>query len=240
MKSFNKKNTIQSEDEYAIFISDFMSVLMVIFLFIAITFIHNVQKKDDYAKEIIDDFQIINEEIIDAIKAEFLDEFSDWNALVDPVTLSFQFNSPDVLFKKGSSELTDKFKQVLNDFFPRYINIIKQENYLDQIKSIQIEGHTSSEWDKDTKGLNAYLKNMELSQERSAKVLEYVLKSNDFGEKNITLRNMISSVGYSSSNLLYADINGEYTEDRDASRRVAFRILTKGEKKIEEVSEITM
>ena len=51
---------------------------------------------------------------------------------------------------------------------------------------------------------------------------------------------MISSVGYSSSNLLYADINGEYIEDRDASRRVAFRILTKGEKKIEEVSEITM
>ena len=76
--------------------------------------------------------------------------------------------------------------------------------------------------------------------ERNSLTETVILKSNDFGEKNITLRNMISSVGYSSSNLLYADINGEYTEDRDASRRVAFRILTKGEKKIEEVSEITM
>ena len=34
----------QPEDEYAIFISDIMSVLMVVFLFIAITFIQNVKK----------------------------------------------------------------------------------------------------------------------------------------------------------------------------------------------------
>ena len=47
-------------------------------------------------------FEDYLEKIIDAIKMEFLDEFSDWNALVDPLTLSFQFNSPDVLFKKGS------------------------------------------------------------------------------------------------------------------------------------------
>ena len=117
----------EQQDEYAIFISDIMSVLMVTFLFIAITFIHNVQKKDDYAKEIVENFEVINEKIIDAIKMEFLDEFSDWNALVDPLTLSFQFNSPDVLFKKGSSELTENFKSVLDEFFPRYIEIVKNE-----------------------------------------------------------------------------------------------------------------
>ena len=236
----NLKIKNQSDDEYAIFISDFMSVLMVIFLFIAITFIHNVQKKDDYAKEIIENFEVVNEEIIEAIKAEFLDEFSDWNALVDPLTLSFQFNSPDVLFKKGSAELTENFKNVLNDFFPRYIEIIKRDDYIKQINSIQIEGHTSSEWDYKSKGIEAYTNNMQLSQNRSAKVLEYVLKLNDFGNKNIRIRNMISSVGYSSSKLIYKDTEGQIIEDKVASRRVSFRILTKGEEKINEISKINI
>ena len=227
----------EQQDEYAIFISDIMSVLMVTFLFIAITFIHNVQKKDDYAKEIVENFEVINEKIIDAIKMEFLDEFSDWNALVDPLTLSFQFNSPDVLFKKGSSELTENFKSVLDEFFPRYIEIVKNEAYREQIKAIQIEGHTSSEWDINTQGLQAYTKNMELSQSRSANVLEYVLRMNDIGNEDIWLRNMMSSVGYSSSRLIYEDTGAQVLEDKDASRRVAFRILTNGEQKLNIISK---
>lgn len=227
----------QPEDEYAIFISDIMSVLMVVFLFIAITFIQNVKKKDDQAKEIVENFEVVNEKIIDAIKLEFFDEFSDWNALVDPVTLSFQFNSPDVLFKKGSSELTENFKNVLDDFFPRYVNIIQNEEYKDQIKAIQIEGHTSSEWDINSEGLKSYIKNMELSQSRSANVLEYVLRMHEFGANDVLLRNMMASVGYSSSQLIYKDTGAQIIEDKDASRRVAFRILTNGEQKLIEITE---
>lgn len=231
------KNRHHSDDEYAIFISDIMSVLMVIFLFIAITFIHNVQMKEENAKEIVESFEVVNEKIIDAIKMEFLDEFSDWNALLDPVTLSFQFNSPDVLFKKGSSELTDNFKSVLDDFFPRYIEIIKNEDYINQIVAIQIEGHTSSEWDIHSEGMDAYSNNMELSQTRSASVLEYVLRLNNIGEEDIQIRNMMSAVGYSSSRLKYKDTGAQIIEDIEGSRRVAFRILTNGEQKLTEITE---
>lgn len=229
-----KHNT--QEEGFGVFVSDIMSVLMVIFLFIAIAFIQEVKKKTDEAKDIVEDYEQVKEEIIEAIKLEFLDEFSEWNALVDPLTLSFQFNSPDVLFKRGSSDLTPEFKTVLNNFFPRYLEVVKKEEYIDYISAIQIEGHTSSEWDGKNQGLSAYLNNMELSQLRSAKVLEYVLKMENIGDTDVWTRNKITSIGYSSSQLKYIEIGPRVVEDKTASRRVAFRIVTDGEKRLDQIS----
>ena len=107
----------KQEDEFAIHVSAIMSGLMVVFLFIAITYIQNVRIENVEAKDIVDNFASVKEEIVESIKIEFLNEFGVWNALMDPTTLSFQFNSPEVLFKKGSSELTPRFKEVLIDFF---------------------------------------------------------------------------------------------------------------------------
>lgn len=227
------------EEGIGVFVSDIMSVLMVIFLFIAIAFIQEVKKKTDEAKDIVEDYEQVKEEIIEAIKLEFLDEFSEWNALVDPLTLTFQFNSPDVLFKRGSSDLTPEFKMVLNNFFPRYLEVVKKEKYIDYISAIQIEGHTSSEWDGKNQGLSAYLNNMELSQLRSAKVLEFVLKMEKIGDSDIWTRNKITSIGYSSSQLKYIEIGPRVVEDKIASRRVAFRIVTDGEKRLDQISSKT-
>ena len=51
-------------------------------------------------KDIVENFETAKEEIVESIKIEFLNEFGVWNALMDPSTLSFQFNSPEILFKK--------------------------------------------------------------------------------------------------------------------------------------------
>jgi len=229
-------NMREQEDEFAIHVSAVMSGLMVVFLFVAITYIQNVKNENDEAKEIVEHFEEVKEEIVESIKIEFLNEFSEWNALVDPETLSFQFNSPDVLFKRGSAELTPSFKNMLNDFFPRYLEIIKNENYSEYISAIQIEGHTSSEWDGNTKGLKAYIENMELSQLRSSEVLEYVLRMEDIGSTDIWTRNKISSIGYSSSQLKYIQSGQQLIEDESGSRRVAFRIVTDAEQRLDQIS----
>ena len=158
---------------------------------------------------------------------------------MNPSTLSFQFNSPEVLFKAGQSDLTPKFKEILNDFFPRYIDILKNEEYKDYISAIQIEGHTSSEWGENSEELFAYIKNMDLSQSRSSKVLAYVLKMDGIGNVDIWTRNRISSIGYSSSQLKYKE-EGEQIqqliEDKKSSRRVAFRIVTDAELRLDQIS----
>lgn len=226
----------EQEDEFAIHVSAIMSGLMVVFLFIAITYIQNVRIENVEAMDIIESFEKVKEEIVESIKIEFLNEFGVWNALLEPSTLSFQFNSPEVLFKKGSSELTSQFKEVLIDFFPRYLKILKNEQYQDYISAIQIEGHTSSEWDNRTTGLTAYIKNMELSQSRSSEVLEYVLKLDEIGNKDIWMRNRINSIGYSSSQLKYKQSGQQIIEDKIGSRRVAFRIVTDAELRLDQIS----
>jgi len=215
----------KDEGEFSIHVSAIMSGLMVIFLFIAITYIQNLKKENKEAQDIVEKYEEVKEEIIASIKIEFLHEFSEWDALVDPSTLTFQFNSPEVLFKKGSAELTPQFKTVLMDFFARYLKIIKQGKFRQFISAIHIEGHTSSEWGRE-EGLSAYIGNMQLSQERSSSVLDFILNLNGIGINDNWTRNRITSVGYSSSQIKYKQFGQKYVEDEISSRRVAFRIVT--------------
>ena len=59
-------------------------------------------------------------------------------------TLSIRFKKP---FKQGDAAVSQNaFKNVLRDFFPRYIAILTKPEYRDGIAEIRIEGHTSGEW----------------------------------------------------------------------------------------------
>ena len=59
-----------------------------------------------------------------------------------------KFHEPDVLFEQGRHEVTHRFQEILQEFFPRYLLIMNSKKYQDSIEEIRIEGHTSSEWKK--------------------------------------------------------------------------------------------
>jgi outer membrane protein OmpA-like peptidoglycan-associated protein len=118
---------------------------------------------------------------------------------------------------------------ILDDFFPRYIKLLFTK-YKDNIEEIRIEGHTSSEWmeykiDPET----AYFKNMKLSQDRTRSVLIYVLQMIKADTLKQWARGKITANGLSSSKLIIKP-NGE--EDKEASRRVEFRVRTDAESQI--------
>ena len=48
------------------------------------------------------------------------------------------------MFSQSTFELNDRFKIIINSFFPRYIKVLSKFGSL--ISEIRIEGHTSSEW----------------------------------------------------------------------------------------------
>ena len=108
-----------------------------------------------------------------------------------------------------------------------------------QITAIQIEGHTSSDWGEGKqRGLDAYLKNMELSQNRSANVLNYILNIDDIGESDIWTRNKLSAVGYSSSKILY-DVNGQVRSENElTSRRVSFKLIMDTESQLNRIRNL--
>lgn len=218
----------KSNSEYWISISDMMSGLMMVFLFIAISYMINVVREKDKIKEIAVTYNRLQNDLYEDLYKEFKNDLVAWNAIIDRQSLSFRFEAPEVLFRKGSSQLKHKFKLILNNFFPRYLRILTNDKYKDDIEEVRIEGHTSSEWKVDVSPDAAYFFNMKLSQERTRSVLEYVLMLDEVQSEKKWLKSYLTANGLSSSKLIFID----NIEDKKRSRRVEFRIKTNAEKRI--------
>lgn len=218
----------KTDGKYWVSISDMMSGLMMVFLFISIAYMINVVKERDTIKEIAITYNRLQNDLYDDLYNEFKDDLKKWNALIDRQSLSVRFESPDVLFEKGSYQLKNEFKIILDDFFPRYVAILTSNKYKDDIEEIRIEGHTSSEWRIDVPEDLAYFYNMQLSQDRTRSVLEYVMNLTNVSGSKDWLKQYLTANGLSSSKLIIVD--GK--ENKDKSRRVEFRVKTNSEKRI--------
>ena len=220
-----------SGDEHWLSVSDLMAGLMMVFLFIAIAFMRHVSVERDKIKDVAVAYQENQVAIFDALNSEFGNELNRWQASIDKETLSFQFDSPEVLFATGKSKLKPEFKIILSDFIPRYLSVL--EKFRSSIDEVRIEGHTSSEWSRRTSEQKAYFLNMKLSQNRTRTVLTYayLLSDLDNTQKN-WIKSTFSAVGLASSRM---KINDDGTEDKERSRRVSFRVITNADIQIRKI-----
>lgn len=210
-------------------ISDLMSVLMMVFLLIAISYMIQVFYEKEKIQEVAVTYNVLRNELYEDLNEEFEADLPRWNAAINRNNLSVRFKSPEVLFSVGSASLKPEFKEILENFFPRFIQILYSEKYRDDIEEIRIEGHTSSYWRLNTSSEMAYIYNMELSQDRTRNVLQFVLQNNKYESLAPWIRSNVTANGLSSSKLIY---NNDGTEDRESSRRVEFRVKTNAEERI--------
>jgi outer membrane protein OmpA-like peptidoglycan-associated protein len=199
------------QDDQWISIADMMAGLMIIFLFIAI-----VNLKDQIDK--LRSFEILQDRIYNELYDEFEDDLKKWVAEIDKETLTISFREPKIQFSTGSSEVKSEFKNILNNFYPRYLNVLW--DFREDIEELRIEGHTSTRWQKALTVDEAYIKNMGLSQDRSKNVLIYILGLN-LGSNKIWAKDKIVANGMSFSKLLLKE-NGD--EDAIRSQRTEFRV----------------
>jgi len=210
-------------------IADLMSGLMIVFLFISVLYMLNVKGEKDRIEEVAVTYKRLQEDLYNDLTQTFENDLDKWGAIIDRQTLSVRFESPEILFGAGSSELKPRFQKILNDFFPRYIELLYGEKYKNDIEEVRIEGHTSSEWLENVAEIQAYFNNMELSQNRTRAVLEYVLSNTGMSEdKKNWVKMTVTANGLSSSKLIFE--NGE--ENKERSRRVEFRVRTNAETQI--------
>ena len=155
---------MKKAEDHWMSISDIMSGLMIVFMFIAVTFMMEVQQEQRQKDELIYNYAVVKKEIYEALFLEFKDDLTKWNAEIDEETLTLRFKEPDILFGVGSDLLTPKFQQILNDFLPRYVAVISQEKYKDYIEEIRIEGHTDPFWAGAETRNQEYLNNMTFLQ----------------------------------------------------------------------------
>lgn len=224
-----------SSEAHWIPLSDLMTGLMVMFLLIAVCYMVKVEADADRVKTVAVAYNEIRDALYEELRREFSPDLPRWHAQLIKADLTLRFSEPDILFAEGSSQLKPAFKDILNDFFPRYVRILSSPKYRDAISEIRIEGHTSSVWGGAASPDDAYLHNMELSQARTRSALLYVLELPQVRGEVGWLRRLVTANGLSSSRPIL-DASGN--EDAARSRRVEFKIRTDAETRIAKILEV--
>lgn len=213
-------------------VSDLMTGLMVIFLFVAIAYIKMVQDSTSVLSNYVD----TKTEMHDKLVKEFKGDTARWQMTIGK-DLSMKFNNPTTLFQFGKADITPGFKSILDEFIPKYLNILLADSSRMNIQEIRIEGHTDM---TPVSGKDPFLGNVELSQRRAYSVLEYIRKNfyPSYSEKDQKLLDFwFTANGLSYGKAL--DSHGKYVFDSgeaiddSLSRRVEFRIVTSGEEILE-------
>ncbi|RXK13544.1 hypothetical protein CP965_06995 [Halarcobacter mediterraneus] len=149
---------------------------------------------------------------------EFKDDLKKWNAEILDNELIFRFKNPSLLFERGSTNLNPTFKNILDKFIPKYINIVK--DYKENISLVSIDGHTSSKYKSARTFEEKFEKNRLLSQKRADSVYDYIISIVNKDDKTFIKDNFIAK-GLSSKKLI---LNKDGSENVELSRRVEFKI----------------
>lgn len=211
------------ENAFAMSTGDLMAGLLFIFILLLMGALLRVQEKAEQDEEIVKRYDQIKTQLYIDLQDEFKEDLTLWRASIDS-TLCVRFQEPAMLFDYDKDVLKPLFKDILSDFFPRYIQVLERPEYRDNIVEIRIEGHTDS--------TGEYFYNMMLSQNRTRSVLQYCFGL--MNEDEISwAKSLITANGLSSSQPIL--VNGK--EDKNLSRRVEFRVRTNAEKQLEDIAD---
>lgn len=233
------------KDSFWIPYADLMTVSMIIFLFISIAYMALIEKEKKATNDIIEEFKITKEKLYEDLIKTFKNDFKRWNLQIDK-DLSIRFTNPDVLFAPDKANIQLPFVHILNEFIPKYFNLLKLERYKNKVAEIRIEGHSDPSARTPLGYQNEnykYIENLKLSQERSLAVMEFVINSKYFNSVSSSdkkwIRFSVTATGLSYGRTL--DNSKEYTYNTDKpvnfdySRRVEFRIVTTSELLVQKV-----
>ena len=183
------------------------------------------QLKDQQAQ--IDKIIGVKADVIEALKNEF--SKNNINVDIDAQTGALTLEA-SVMFDYDQAELTDAGKQALEQILPIYCKVLLQDDYMKYLAEIIIDGYTDTDGD--------YSYNLQLSQQRSLAVAQYLLDiQGNFldATQSQNLEKYLTVNGHSMANPVL-DANGNV--DKDASRRVEVKFRLKDEEMIDELNQL--
>ncbi|WP_297441279.1 OmpA family protein [Sulfurimonas sp.] len=126
---------------------------------------------------------------------------------------------PRLYFQVGQYKLTPKQEAFIKKFAKKLVAFLHKHQ--DQVKTLEINGHTSSEW-KNANFEKRYLNNADLSAKRSLETLKALFKAQNTQEQKwLTEILKESGLSYKDKVMLNAK------EEKKKSRRVTFKIILK-------------
>jgi chemotaxis protein MotB len=205
--------------------TDLLTTILLCFMliFIIMMVIKSLQIKE--MKETLDQIMGVRAELVKQLRTEFDD--STYGIEVDEKTGAIIFNT-EILFNYDEAKLKKESFTFLDEFVPRYLDVLLESGYEDYVAEIIIEGHT----DRD----GGYLYNLELAQDRAYSVAAYIL-SDSFPYRNIQSaleeKLTVNSKSYTD---FRTDEAGDYSAA--ASRRVEFKFRLKDEEILNKTREM--
>lgn len=183
------------------------------------------QLRDQQAQ--IDQIIGVKADVIETLKNEF--SKNNINVDIDAQTGALTLEA-SVMFDYDQAELTDAGKQALEQILPIYCKVLLQDDYMKYLAEIIIDGYTDTDGD--------YSYNLQLSQQRSLAVAQYLLDiQGNFldATQSQNLEKYLTVNGHSMANPVL-DANGNV--DKDASRRVEVKFRLKDEEMIDELNQL--
>lgn len=156
------KKSDNQTDEAWLSLSDMMTVLMVIFLTVAI-FVSFSSPQSSRAAQLVKNEEILCEKFKRKITFDLRQEIE---IKCNPFRVIFL--RPDTQFAIGRSEIRPAFQTILNKFIPIYISHLATWENREFISEIRVEGHASP--------IGPYIGNLRLSQDRSFNVSRYIVE----------------------------------------------------------------
>lgn len=224
-------------------ISDMMAGIMMIFLLITVSYMVTAEQSrtelaeqndklvalNDKMQAIAKSYENLQGELYQDLIKEFSTDLGQWNAIIAPDN-TIRFKEPNVLFDLGEAQVKQKFKEILSNFFPRYVKILNQPKYKNAIEEVRIEGHTSTQWMSADSFNERYLGNAFLSQGRAFRVLEYCFSLEAVQPYQEWLVSVLRANGLSFSKPLSSEA---------LSRRVEFRTIVRSSDNILKILDLS-
>ncbi|WP_434580203.1 hypothetical protein MLC52_09600 [Sulfurimonas sp. NW15] len=131
--------------------------------------------------------------------------------------LTIEFTAKNLYFKAGEYKLGKQQKKFFREFFTKLVNFLYTHRM--QVKTLEINGHTSSEW-KNSTFSGRFLNNEELSMKRSYEAFKSLfLVQNPTKQKYLT--HILKGSGLNYRNRIITN----HTEHKEKSRRVSLKII---------------
>ncbi|MBO1001623.1 OmpA family protein [Pseudogracilibacillus auburnensis] len=205
--------------------TDLLTTILLCFMLIFIIMMVIKSLQIEEMKRTLDQIMGVRAELVKELHTEFTD--SAYGIEVDEKTGAIIFDT-EILFAYDDAALKKQSYTFLDEFVPRYLDVLLESGYEDYIAEIIIEGHTDRDGD--------YLYNLELAQDRAYSVASYIM-SNEFPYKHIQaeLEEKLT-VNSKSFTDFRTDEDGNYSAD--ASRRVEFKFRLKDEEILNKTREL--
>lgn len=175
----------------------------------------------------IDQIIGVKAEVVESLRKKFAQ--NNVNVDIDSQTGALTLDA-NVMFDYDEAELTEEGKQALRQVLPIYCQVLLEKDYMPYLAEIIIDGYTDTDGD--------YSYNLELSQQRSLAVAQYLLDIQYEFLDNTQIKNLenyLTVNGHSMANPIL-DANGNV--DKDASRRVEVKFRLKDDEMIDELNKI--